>query len=93
MRTWGRGEAGDLISNSLGYVPNRTQERAALQFFNEDFTINQTVTATVVTYTGMSATVTQQRTLTNMVRGAPSLAGGAIRGYTFTMSQPKIQVP
>jgi hypothetical protein len=89
-----QGRAGDLVSNSLGYVPTTPgQQQSALQFFNKDFTINQTVTISIVADNGMSATVTHQRSLTNVSPGAPAIAGGAIRGHTFTMDKPKIRVP
>jgi hypothetical protein len=90
-----KGEGGDLVSNTTGSVPERgnaAQERAALDKLNADFTTLQKVTLTVTTNTGVVVRVTQERTLTNTVRGAPSLARGAIRGYTFTMEKPKIEV-
>ena len=92
LNTQGRG--GDLVSNSLGSVPaSASEQRNALQFFNKDFTTNQTATFTVVPDNGMAATMTQQRSLTNMVPGATPIAGGAIRGYTFAMEKPRIRVP
>jgi RHS repeat-associated protein len=89
-----QGRGSDLVSNSYGSVPirgNQASERAALDYLNADFTSKQTVTLTVVSPGGSVVRVTQQRTLTNTVRGAPSLAGGLIRGYTFTMEKPKIE--
>ena len=89
-----QGRGGDLVSNSLGSVPaGASEQRNALQFFNKDFTTNQTATFIVVPNNGIAVTVTQQRALTNMVPGAPPIAGGAIRGYTFTMAKPKITFP
>jgi hypothetical protein len=64
---------------------------AALDYFNAKFTTKQTVTLTVVTQAGAVVRITQQRTLTNTARGAPALAGGRIRGYTFTMDKPTIE--
>ena len=90
----GQGQGGDLVSNSFGAVPeSASDQRNAIQFFNKEFMTNQVVTFTVVPDNGIAGTVTQQRTLTNMVPGAPPIAGGAIRGYTFTMETPKIRVP
>jgi hypothetical protein len=89
-----QGRGSDLVSNSYGSIPIRgdeASERAALDYFNADFTSKQTVTLTVTGPGGSVFRVTQQRTLTNTVDGAPRLAGGRIRGYTFTMEKPKIE--
>jgi hypothetical protein len=89
-----QGRAADLVSNSLGSVPvGPSAQRNAIDVANKDFTTTQTVTLTVLPEAGPPATVTQQRTLTNTAPGARPIAGGAIRGYTFTMEQPKIKVP
>lgn len=89
-----QGRAADLISNSLGYLPRtNSEQQSALQFFNQDFTINQTATITIVSNTGMSATITQERSLTNLSPGAPPIAGRAIRGYTFTMGTTRVRFP
>lgn len=89
-----QGRAGDLVSNSFRTVPNTADEqRAAIDYLNKDYTNSQTVTISVVPDNGVSATVVQQRTLTNTAPGAPAIAGGAIRGYTFTMKPPAIRVP
>lgn len=93
-----QGQGKDLVANATGSVPQRgngAQERAALTRFNSNFTTQQKITLTVVTSTGVVVQVTQERTLTNTVREGPrSLpgSGGAIKGYTFTMEKPKIEV-
>jgi hypothetical protein len=87
------GQARDIVTNNSGPVPtNQAGEVNALNTFNANFTTNQTVTLTVTTSTGRTVQVTQQRTLTNNTSGAPPLAGGRIRGYTFTMDKPKIEI-
>ena len=65
--------------------------RIAIDHFNADFTTEQTLKLTVTTSTGSVVQVTQKRTLTNMTPGASKIAGGLIRGYTFTMEKPKIE--
>lgn len=88
-----KGEGGDLVSNSTGSVPkSEAEQRSALNTLNQDFTTRQRLTLTIVTDTGRTVRVTQERTLTNTVSGAPPLAGGRIRGYTFTMSKPKLKL-
>jgi RHS repeat-associated protein len=89
------GQGGDLVSNVSGPVPKSDDtagQQNAIKHFNKEFTTAQTLTLTVTTETGMSVKVTQQRTLTNTVAGAPPIAGGLIKGYTFTMEKPKIEV-
>jgi len=88
-----KGQARDLVSNNSGPVPkSEAEQRSALTTFNQDFVTRQRITLTVTTSTGREVRVTQERTLTNKVPGAPSLAGGRIRGYTFTMEKPKIEI-
>jgi hypothetical protein len=89
-----QGRDSDLVSNSLGSVPQTVSEQqAALQKLNQNFTTDQTITFTVVPTSGPPATVTQKRSLTNTTPSAPPIAGGAIKGYTFKMEPPKIKVP
>jgi hypothetical protein len=86
------GEAGDLVSNNSGPRPtSRAELDSAINTFNQDFTTRQRLTLTVVTETGMTVRVTQERTLTNKVPGAPSIQG-YVRGYTFTMGKPTIEI-
>ena len=85
------GEAGDLVSNNSGPRPtSRAQLDSAISTFNQDFTTRQRITLTIVTETGTTVRVTQERTLTNMDRRAPSIQG-YVRGYTFTMGKPTIE--
>lgn len=86
------GEGGDLVSNNSGPVPTSTAglDRAVSRF-NADFTTRQRLTLTVVTSTGITAQVIQERTLTNR-GGAPGAIQGVIRGYTFTMGKPTISI-
>lgn len=89
-----QGMGGDLGSNSLTLVPKPgSEQQAAIQKLNEAFTTDQTATFTVVPTSGPPATVTHKRSLTNTTPGAPPIAGGAIKGYTFKMEAPKIKVP
>lgn len=89
-----QGRAGDLVSNAFRTVPvTADEQRAAINYLNQDYTNSQTVTISVVPDNGVSATVVQQRTLTNTTRGTPAIAGGAIRGYSFTMKSPTMRVP
>jgi hypothetical protein len=56
-----QGRGSDLVSNSLGSVPHTASEQqAALQKLNQNFTTDQTVTFTVVPTSGPPATVTQK---------------------------------
>lgn len=90
-----RGQGSDLVANAVGFVPvrgNQTQEKTALNKLNADFTTKQTLNLYVTTKTSATVRVTQERTLTNVIKGAPSLAGGLIRGYTFTMGKPRIEI-
>ncbi len=89
------GEGADLVSNATGSVPvrgNQAQEQAALNKLNANFTTQQKVTLTLTTSAGIVVRVTQERTLTNTAQGAPALAGGAVKGYTFTMQKPTIEI-
>jgi RHS repeat-associated protein len=87
----GRGK--DLVSNPAGAPPrDAVAERAALDKLNKNFITKQRFNLDVVTDGGAHIRVTQVRTLTNEVRGAPSIARGAIRGYTFTMEKPTISL-
>jgi RHS repeat-associated protein len=86
------GRGADLVSNPSGPVPkDQNSQQAAVDHFNKDFTTEQTLKLTVTTSTGRVVQVTQKRTLTNTTPGAPKIAGGRIRGYTFTMEKPKIE--
>jgi RHS repeat-associated protein len=86
------GEGGDLVSNNSGPVPKtEAQQRAAAKTLNQDFTTSQRLKLTVTTDTGRVVQVTQQRTLTNTAPGAPTIQG-VVRGYTFTMEQPKMEL-
>jgi hypothetical protein len=88
-----KGQARDIVSNNSGPMPtDAAGERKALEFLNKDFTSEQTLKATVKTSNGTVIKVTQKRTLTNMTPGAPKLANGLIRGYTFTMQKPTIEI-
>lgn len=88
------GRGSDLVSNSYGSVPKSNEEqRKAIDFFNKDFNHKQTVTFIVTPENGPKATVTQERTLTNTNADTPRIAGGLIRGYTFSMEAPKIKIP
>jgi hypothetical protein len=88
------GRGSDLVSNSYGSVPKSNEEqKKAVDFFNEAINHKQTVTFTVTPENGPKATVTQERTLTNTAPDTPRIAGGLIRGYTFSMQKPKIKVP
>ena len=89
-----KGQGADLVSNPSGPVPKPDDRKAqmdAIDHFNADFTTEQTLKLTVTTSTGSVVQVTQKRTLTNMTPGASKIAGGLIRGYTFTMEKPKIE--
>jgi hypothetical protein len=66
------------------------EEKAVLDNFNRPFVTRQLITVMLITDTGARVRVTQERTLTNQTPGAGNIAGGRIRGYTFTMGQPQI---
>jgi RHS repeat-associated protein len=85
------GRGGDLIANSVPLPQSRAELQAAEVTFNQPFTTKQRITLTVVTSTGITAQVTQVRTLTNTVPGAPTIQG-RIGGYTFTMEKPTIRI-
>ena len=63
----------------------------AVAKFNQDFTSRQRLTLTLVTDSGATVRVTQERTLTNMNRSAPPIQN-IVRGYTFTMGKPRIEI-
>ena len=89
-----KGRGSDLVSNSFGSVPkSEGEQKQALDKFNENYTNKQIVTFTVTPENGPKATVTQERTLTNQVPGAPRIAQGYIKGYTFSMEKPRIKIP
>jgi RHS repeat-associated protein len=88
-----KGRGADLVSNDSGPVPKTQAERdKALETFNKDFTTDQTLKLTVTTGDGRVVQVTQKRTLTNKDPKAPRIDHGMIRGYTFTMEKPKIEL-
>jgi len=86
------GQGGDLISNNSGPVPSsREQLDRAVATFNQDFTTRQRLTLTLVTDSGVTVRVTQERTLTNMDRSAPTIQE-RVKGYRFTMGKPRIEI-
>jgi RHS repeat-associated protein len=88
------GRGSDLVSRSYGSVPKSNEEqRKAVAFFNEDYDHKQMVTFTVMPENGPKATVTQERALMNTAPNTAPIAGGLIRGYTFSMDKPKIKTP
>lgn len=93
--------ARSFISNHFGRVNvnggpvpkerNSPEEAATTILFNKPFTTRQLFTLTVKARSGITVTITQERTLTNQLHGAPPIAGG-VRGYTFSMEAPTIRL-
>jgi len=87
------GKGQDLVSNPVGPPPTtQAGQQQALNDLNKPFVTRQLFTLTIVSDSGgPPVTVTQERTLTNMVPGTPPMAGGRINpGYVFTMKDLKI---
>ena len=89
------GKGQDLVSNPVGPPPTtQAAGQQAINELNKPFVTRQLFTLTVVPNGGgCPVTVTQERTLTNMAPGAPPLANGQIKGYTFSMKDLKISGP
>ena len=84
------GQGKDLVSNS---VPMSEGTQKIVDRFNKDFVTRQEITLTITTSAGVEVKVTQERTLTNMAPGLKPLERfQTIRGYTFTMQKPTIQI-
>ncbi len=64
------------------------EQKTVLDNFNKPFVTKQLITVTVTATDGRGAVVTQVRNLNNKTQGVPRIAGGRIRGHTFTMEEP-----
>jgi hypothetical protein len=86
------GKVMDLVSNPVGVVPTtQAQQLHAISDLNKPFVTGQQNTITVIPDGGAPPlTIIHERNLNNTTPGAPPLAGGLIKGYTFTMDKPKI---